>query len=217
MSESWALPVIENALLLLVDYPDPEGVAGPIADTVGGDAAARLTLALEEDLLRAALELDDCTTYVFFDPAEREDDVLEWLEPFGVRVVLAAQLPGGCAARMRAAFRRIFARNATGRALLVRAGHPQIGAALLRTALDALAGADVVVAPSSSGGVCLLGMSRMHDALFADLERDGGCAADAVLRACVALGLRAVTLPEQREAATPAHLDELLPGWRSRV
>lgn len=217
MSELWALPVIENALLVLVEYPEPEGIVGPVAEAVGGEAAARLKRLMAEDLLRAAMQLDGCTTYVFFDPAEREDDVLDWLDPLDGGLVMAAQMPGGTGARMHAAFRRIFARNATGRAVLVMAGHPAMDARFLRGALDSLDAADVVAASSSSGGVCLLGMSRMHDALLTDVDWDARGAVDAAVGRCGAMGLRVARLPEQRGAATPDDLDALMPGWRSRV
>ncbi len=149
MSENYALPSIENALILLADlsHHDGEGIPPFVANA-----------------LEAALSLKDQTVYLFFEPAEKEDDVLRWLEPWGDDVVTAALLPGAVAGHLRAAMRRIFSRNETRKAVAVFVGdQAPITESMLRSAFAGLDSASVVVSAAEP----LLGLTALHDWVFA--------------------------------------------------
>ena len=149
MSQNYALPSVENALILLTDLSPYEGVGIPPS---------------VEKALEASLELKNQTVYLFFEPAEKEDDLLGWLEPWGEKVVTAALLPGKPADHLRGAMRRIFSRNDVRKAVAVFV-HEQvaISAPMLRDAFAALDNAKVVV--STAGP--LLGLTSLNDWVFA--------------------------------------------------
>jgi uncharacterized protein len=80
------------------------------------------------------------------------------------RLTLHPQGEGDLGARMGRAFERALARHA--RAVLIGTDAPDLDAAVLRAAADALATHDAVFAPAHDGGYALVGLRRAEPRLF---------------------------------------------------
>ena len=182
MSENYALPSVENALILLADFSRDEGEEIP---------------SCVRKALYAALALKGQTVYLFFEPAENEDVVLGWLEPWGDSVVTAALLPGAPADHLRAVMRRIFSRNETRKAVAVFV-HEQtaISEPILRHAFAALDSAHGVV--SAVGP--LLGLTSFHDWVFAPELWEGKVSPDFFKSKAAERELRFIDLSGSKES-----------------
>ncbi|PKO18030.1 hypothetical protein CVU37_06815 [candidate division BRC1 bacterium HGW-BRC1-1] len=182
MSENYALPSIENALILLADFSHHVGEGIP--PSVG-------------KALDAAVKLEDQTVYLFFEPAEREDDVLRWLEPWGDDVVTAALLPGSVAGHLRAVMRRIFSRNETRKAVAAFVGdQTPISESTLRAAFAGLDSANVVVSAAEP----LLGLTAFHDWVFAPEVWEGGASTKVLGSKAAEAGLQFKELVRSKES-----------------
>ena len=118
------------------------------------------------------------------------------------------QLPqpaGDLGAKMQAAFAHDFARPAEG-AVIIGTDCPGLTTAHLTEAYAALRTHDVVLGPAADGGYYLLGMRRLHPALFADKPWSTATVRAETLADAARLGLRVHQLPELQDVDTVADL-----------
>ena len=104
--------------------------------------------------------------YAVYTPAGTET-ALRKLLPSSFRLLPAEQRP--TARRADHAARCARASRAVTGAILVKAASPTLPAASLRAAVAATRNDAVVLSPALDGGYTLVGLSRMHDRLFADI------------------------------------------------
>ncbi len=104
------------------------------------------------------------TGYAVYTPAGTET-ALRALLPPGFRLLL--QHEGEFGERLVAATRELLDSHAG--AILVNADSPTLPAAILRAAVDATRRGGVVLSPALDGGYTLIGLSRLHERLFADI------------------------------------------------
>src|SRR5207253_10189425 len=81
---------------------------------------------------------------------------------------LLLQHEGDFGTRLAAATRELLEASHAG-AILVNADSPTLPAAILRAAVDATRRGGVVLSPALDGGYTLIGLSRLHERLFADI------------------------------------------------
>ncbi len=110
---------------------------------------------------------DDVTPYAIYTPVGTED-ALRTLLPSGFR--LLPQCDGEFGLRLSHAVTELLRAGHAG-AILVNADSPTLPASILQSAVDALLSANhpVVLSPSLDGGYTLIGLSRLHPELFADI------------------------------------------------
>jgi rSAM/selenodomain-associated transferase 1 len=102
--------------------------------------------------------------YAVYTPAGSEAE-LRRLLPQGFR--LLPQCDGDFGTRLASATRELLARHPG--AILVNADSPTLPASILRAAVDATGRGGVVLSPAFDGGYTLIGVSHLHQRLFADI------------------------------------------------
>jgi rSAM/selenodomain-associated transferase 1 len=156
-------------------------------------SSARLE-ALRAALLADTFEVvehaaDGDEAVVFFTPAGSEAEIATLTPPSLSRV---CQTAGDLGQRMRAAFEELLLARHCDVALLVGSDIPFLSAQAIREARDLLRSGDsVVVGPADDGGYYLIGMSRVHAALFEGIEWGTGSVLAATLRAAGQCGIDA--------------------------
>ena len=104
------------------------------------------------------------TGYAVYTPAGSEVALRELL-PRNFRLLL--QRDDDFGSRLATATRDLLARHAG--AILVNADSPTLPASILRAAVDATRRGGVVLSPALDGGYTLIGLSQLHERLFADI------------------------------------------------
>lgn len=132
------------------------------------DECAALSACFIRDLAATIGELTgggDVTGYAVYTPAGTER-ALRTLLPGDFRLQL--QCDGDFGTRLAAATRELL--NVHAGAILVNADSPTLPASILRDAVEKTRRGDaVVLSPAFDGGYTLIGLSRMHERLFADI------------------------------------------------
>jgi rSAM/selenodomain-associated transferase 1 len=147
--------------LVFVRAPEAGRVKTRLAAALGAEGALRVYRRLAEHTLREARALGG-EVRVHFTPADAGTEVRAWLGD-GPRYL--PQSAGGLGTRMEAAFRAAFEDGAD-RVVIIGSDLPELSAALLRRAFDALESHAAVLGPARDGGYYLLGMRTMIDGLF---------------------------------------------------
>ena len=132
------------------------------------DECADLSACFIRDLtatIHAVAREGDVTGYAVYTPAGTET-ALRALLPPGFRLLL--QCEGDFGTRLRTATRELLYAHAG--AILVNSDSPTLPASVLRAAVDATRrGGTVVLSPAHDGGYTLIGVSRLHERLYADI------------------------------------------------
>lgn len=163
------------AVGLLARWPAPGRGKRRLAAALGDDEAARLALAFLRDAAHAVAAAELWRPVLFVEPAavldesgdERSASSQSEVHRLTGIAEVRAQGRGHIGLRMLDAARSL---EGEGHAplILVGADVPMLGPRHLHHALRALRRADVVFGPAEDGGYYLLGMHRVHPALFDD-------------------------------------------------
>ena len=102
------------------------------------------------------------------------------------------------------------ARRGSARTVMVGTDTPHLAPARLREALDALAGADVVLGPAADGGYFLVGLGRPCAALFSEIPWSTADTLRVTLDRCREEGLEVRLLPEEIDVDDGAGLEALM-------
>lgn len=153
-------------LLVFLKAPRPGTAKTRIAATLGDEAALDIHRELVTGTLaRIAGSPDGSDVELRFAPDDAATEIAPWLRP-GWRAV--PQGGGDLGARLSRAFDDAFADGCNG-VVVIGTDCPDLTAADLRAAWDALGDHDVVVGPAEDGGYWLLGTSAPRPGLFADI------------------------------------------------
>ena len=110
--------------------------------------------------------IEDVTGYAVYTPVGSEV-AMRALLPSGFR--LLSQCDGDLGARLRGAIADLLAAGHRG-AILVNSDSPTLPLSILRAAVHAVRqGDNVVLGPALDGGYTLVGLSQLHDRLFAEI------------------------------------------------
>ncbi|HEU0078310.1 MAG TPA: TIGR04282 family arsenosugar biosynthesis glycosyltransferase, partial [Longimicrobiaceae bacterium] len=146
-------------MLVFVRAPEPGRVKTRLAAAIGAEGALRVYRRLAEHTLAEVRTLadDGVEVRVHYTPADAGAAVREWLDDGPVYLPQAEG--GDLGMRMRDAFARAFADGAEC-VVIVGSDLPELTAALLRRAFDALDAHPAVLGPARDGGYYLLGLRR---------------------------------------------------------
>lgn len=150
------------------------------------------------------------TGYAVYTPAGSET-ALRALLPPGFRLLL--QREGEFGARLSAATRELLEHHRG--AILVNADSPTLPAAILRAAVEATRGGGVVLSPALDGGYTLIGLSRLHERLFADIPWSTPQVHRCTVERAAEIGVPVVNVPgwyDVDDAASLALLEAELSG-----
>jgi rSAM/selenodomain-associated transferase 1 len=131
------------------------------------EECAAISACFIRDLSSTIAEVADeggAVGYAVYTPAGTEAE-LRRLLPASFQ--LLPQCDGEFGTRLAAATRALLQTHAG--AILVNADSPTLPATILRAAVDATRRGGVVLSPALDGGYTLIGLSKLHDRLFADI------------------------------------------------
>ena len=154
---------------------------------------AALSACFIRDLAATIGELSgggDATGYAVYTPAGSER-ALRTLLPSDFRLQL--QCDGNFGTRLATAMRELLNNHAG--AILVNADSPTLPAAVLRAAVDATRRGGVVLSPARDGGYTLIGLSKLHERLFADIPWSTSGVHQATVERAAEIGMSVVNVP----------------------
>lgn len=186
----------ENAtaptVLVFLKAPRSGYVKTRLAATLGSAAANAVYRELTE---RQMAEIPaQWRLEVYYAPRGARPEMRTWL---GKRPRYRLQRGEGLGARLTNAFRAAFAAGAR-RVLAIGADCPDLDAASLRVASQALDATDVVLGPAKDGGYYLIGLRRHLPGLFAEIPWSSDAVLRTTLRRARALDA-SIHLLEERE------------------
>ena len=153
----------ETTVLVFLKAPRAGYVKTRLAATIGGAAANQLYRELAERQL--AVIPPHWRFEVCYAPRGARREMVAWL---GRRTRLRLQEGNDLGARLTTAFRTTFERGSN-RVLAIGADCPDLDAACLNAAANALDDCDAVLGPAKDGGYYLIGMRRNLPRLFEDI------------------------------------------------
>lgn len=164
-----ALPVPSVAVGIICKTPMAGNSKTRLSPPLRPDECAGLSACFIRDLSNTIDTLtatDDVTGYAVYTPVGTET-TLRGLLPSSFR--LLSQCDGDLGARLRGAIAGLLEAGHHG-AILVNSDSPTLPLSILRAAVNAVRqGDNVVLGPALDGGYTLVGLSKPHDRLFADI------------------------------------------------
>jgi rSAM/selenodomain-associated transferase 1 len=158
------------------------------------DECATLSACFIRDLAQTIGEVargGGVSGYAVYTPVGSEAG-LRALLPTGFR--LLPQCDGDFGTRLVAATRELLAVGHAG-AILVNADSPTLPAAILRAAVDATRRGGVALSPALDGGYTLIGMSRLHERLFANIPWSTSSVHQATVERAAEIGVSVINVP----------------------
>ncbi len=178
--------------------PAPGRVKTRLAPGLTATLAAALYGACLEDALAAASGSGADERWIYW--AEPSADPVS-APGFGARMQRGADL----GARLATAFEELLAPPAD-RALILGADCPELDAARLKRAFEALAGADLVLGPTRDGGYYLIGLTHLEVRLFEDVAWSTARVLEQTRDRAASAGLRVSMLEPLEDLDTAADL-----------
>jgi hypothetical protein len=157
----------ENILIVFVKYPEAGKVKTRIARHFGPQRAAEMYSRMAKSVIENVSRQDTYGTVIYFDPPEREKEVMDWIGTGDVPY--EPQSGGTIGDRMSDAFERVFLSGAE-KAVLIGTDVPDINGGTVTAAFNLLQETDVVIGPASDGGYYLLGLKNPEPSLFSCIE-----------------------------------------------
>jgi len=185
----------QTTLGIFAKEPRPGRVKTRLGRDVGDVAAAELYTAMLADTVTWATQIDGARTALFYDGAAPT----AYLDPDSLtEVEHCPQGPGDLGDRLGRA-----AGSASQRdwlpLLLLGSDSPDLPAALVREAVEALAGAEIVLGPTSDGGVWCIGIQSEVEGFFAELPWSSPQTGMALQSRATERGLRCRLVQEWRD------------------
>lgn len=178
------------------------------------EECAALSGCFIEDLSATISSLGNAKGYAVYTPAGSEAE-LRGLLPEGFGLVLQGE--GDLGARLHKGIADLIAAGHAG-AILVNSDSPTLPRAILDAAVEAVLGGDrLVISPALDGGYTLIGLSRPHSHLFADIPWSTEVVYARTLARARDIGLPVVELDawyDVDDAASYAVLERELDGIR---
>jgi rSAM/selenodomain-associated transferase 1 len=185
------------ALVVMARAPRLGTVKTRLAATVGDVAALAAYRILAERTLAAA-HASGIPITVCVAPGSAIPEMAAWLGP---TPAYAAQAEGDLGTRMAEAIAARLGDGSDG-VVVIGTDCPDVSAATLRSALDALDNADVVFGPAMDGGYYLVAMRTLARALFQDIPWSSDRTLAESLCRADALALRVALLEPLRDVDT---------------
>lgn len=180
---------LQTQLVVMVRWPAPGRCKSRLAAGIGAARAAAVQRRLTHHTLAVAAQAQGHRPFTMvvaaagIGPAAAE----RWRASLGSDRIVA-QGPGGLGLRLQRQVLRA-QREGAGRVVMVGSDLPDLGAADLLAAFDALERSELVLGPAADGGYWLIGLKRSHPALFCGIGWGGDQVLAQTERAACSLGL----------------------------
>jgi rSAM/selenodomain-associated transferase 2/rSAM/selenodomain-associated transferase 1 len=194
---------VERSLLVFAKAPLPGKVKTRLARAMGDARAAELYRRMGKAIIEA-VRGGDFETSVVYSPAEGLPAIRAWL---GDSPRLMPQADGDLGRRMNIAITH--ALETSGRVCLIGTDSPDLDAALVSQAFEALGETDVVLGPARDGGYYLIALSEPHSELFEEIPWSTDRVLESTLTRASAAGLAVRLLETLTDVDEPADV----PAW----
>jgi rSAM/selenodomain-associated transferase 1 len=181
------------AIAIVCKTPAPGLSKTRLSPPLRPEDCAALAACFIRDLAATIGELTrdgDVTGYAVYTPAGGEHS-LRALLPSDFHLQL--QCDGDLGTRLTAATRELLSKH-TG-VILVNADSPTLPASILRAAVDATRRGGIVLSPALDGGYTLIGLSRMHERMFADIPWSTSEVHQVTVERAAEIGVPVVSVP----------------------
>lgn len=196
-----------SGLIVFAREPVPGRVKTRLAASIGDQAAAERYEAMLQDVIESVGQLTGVEVNLYW---SCEKEALPRLaERYQCRS--RRQSEGDLGQRMQAACEEMFA-GGCGHCCIIGSDAPDLPLSYIRRAFQLLetGQSDAVFGPSRDGGYYLLGLRRVHPALFTDIAWSSAVVLEQSLVAARKAGLATALLPEWQDIDTVDDLKEYL-------
>ena len=193
--------MIPVRLVVLAKAPVAGKAKTRLIPRLGPDGAAALAAGMLADTLAEAAQAPVAAVELCTDPAPGHPD---WGPHLPERVALSAQGPGDLGERLARIARRVV--DGGEAVLLVGTDCPGLTSDRLGGAAAALQAHDAAIHPTEDGGYALLGLTRFHPSIFADIAWSSASVAASTLSRLHALGWTVHVGTTLRDIDEPADL-----------
>ncbi len=188
--------VLKNKLIVFVKAPRPGEVKTRLATSIGAEAACEAYRKLVAGLLAKLTSLDGVE--LRFAPDDAEAEIRPWSR---TGWQLAPQGGGDLGMRLQVAFESALHLGAK-HVVVIGSDCPDVTAADIQRAWEALQSHDVVIGPASDGGYWLIGLNQPERSLFEGLAWSTDKVLAQTIERCRASGLRVKLLRELDDVDT---------------
>ena len=195
-----------NALIIFVRYPEKDKVKTRLAEGTNKEFARSVYKLCTEKIFREMNSLKNFNKYVFYSEEKDKDKIIKWTKN---RFFYFAQRGIDLGERMSNAFEFVLSRH-NQKAIIIGTDIPDLSKEIILQAEDALDNSDIVIGPSHDGGYYLLGMKKVYNNLFEDIEWSSGLVFNSTMERALSLNLFVKELQMLRDIDTKEELDEWL-------
>jgi hypothetical protein len=146
---------MKNGVIFFVKYPVLNRVKTRLAKSIGNQHALNLYRCFTQDIF-SMLARSQTPVLIFFDPADKENEVRQWLKNSSYYY---AQQGNDLGAKMHHAFTKAFSLGFS-QLILIGSDVPAIDITLINTAFSQLATHNSVIGPARDGGYYLVGFGQ---------------------------------------------------------
>lgn len=196
---------LKQALLIFAKRPLPGKVKTRLVPPLSPEQAAYLYRCMLGDVMAMVASFTDLSLYLFYEDIGGAREYFAGIAP-GIKSL--PQEGKDLGERMAEAFRVVFAMG-HGSAVVIGTDAPDLPPAFIEEAFGRLeSGKDkAVFGPCEDGGYYLLGITRLHCALFRDLPWSSGALLGESLKRAQEAGIEVSLLPMWHDVDTAADLE----------
>ncbi len=156
-----------NKLIIFAKYPEPGKVKTRLAKDLGDIEAARIYSFITQRIIERTLDPDNYNTIIFYDPADKEREIKQWIDIEDIRYL--PQLGSTLGDRISDAFEKVYS-NGADKAVIIGSDCLDVDKETINHALELLESTDIVLGPAEDGGYYLLGTNKYLPIVFQDIE-----------------------------------------------
>ncbi len=196
---------VKDRLIIFSRYPMPGKSKTRLIPAIGSVAAAGLQRKMTTTCVAVAREINHCRG-VHVEVCYAGGNWRKMRRWLGGGISYAAQDGGDLGLRMKNAFKRAFG-NGCQKVVLAGTDCPKISNEIIQNAFDELNDHELVLAPSTDGGYCLIGLSKPAN-VFSDIEWSTSSVLEETLKKADSHGLKAKTLEPLVDIDEPEDLEK---------
>lgn len=194
------------SLIIFLRYPQIGKVKTRLAETTSNEFALHFYRECANKITAEIKKVSQINKYIFYSNKNEKEDVKNWL---GKSLYYSSQDENDLGLRMKKSFQKVFSHGAE-KVIIVGSDIPDLSNEIINDAINKLDQADVVIGPSKDGGYYLLGMKKMHNSLFEDIEFSTSSVLSQTISKIEKLGLRCSLLQELQDIDTENELIQWL-------
>ena len=198
--------MVSIAVVIMAKQPVPGAVKTRLRPLLSDRDIAALYDGFLRDRIDQVRSLHGAVPVIAYTPVESHPFFADLAPDFR----LLPQVGGGLSARLTCLFQQLLDKGHDG-VIATDSDSPTLPTADLQAAIDRLTAhdVDVVLGPSDDGGYYLIGLRRLHPALFEAMPWSTPQVYAETLRRAAKLGLRVASLPGWYDVDTPAEFERL--------